>query len=65
MCDMCVKTHQGTSSPQWKNYRGPFASDPALENDSAMKDGRPVRNAKSPGAHVLATPANFSFETRW
>jgi hypothetical protein len=44
---------------------GTFRSDPVFEHDSAMKDGRPVRNAKSPDAHVLAIPANFSSETKW
>lgn len=64
MCDMCVKTHQGTSSPYGK-LPGTSASDPAFEHDSAMKDGQHAKNAKSPGANVLATPASFNLETRW
>jgi hypothetical protein len=44
---------------------GTFPSDPALEYDSAMKDGRIVRSAKGPDANVLVIPASFSLETRW
>ena len=46
MRDMCVKTHQGTSS-SYGTLPGPFPSDPVFEYDSVMKDGRLVKNAKT------------------
>ena len=63
MRDMRVKTHQGTSSPYGK-LPGTSASDPDLEHDSAMKDDQPVKNAKSPDAHVRVIPANSNSDTK-
>lgn len=64
MRDMRVKTHQGTSSSSHGILPGPFPSDPVLEYDSVMKDGRLVKNAKSPDAHVLVIPVNSNSDTK-